>query len=90
MVNIPPTPVGWRQVDWETHCRIKQAREEHARLWAASTPPVTIDQVLAWLPPSIREEFDCEAGPHQWLGTTVPGKAMAQFCKLCNRRRWRV
>src|SRR5688572_11370444 len=43
-----PTPVGWRRVDWETHCLLKEAREEHEQLWAASHPPVTIDQVLLY------------------------------------------
>lgn len=49
---------------------------------AGEEPPVTIDQILQWLPPWVAQEFTCPAGPHRWQ--VVGGR---QYCMNCPAHR---
>lgn len=54
------------------------------------TAPIRLDQVLAWLPPSIADDFTCANGPHEWRGAEVNIiglEGVHQFCLHCPAHR---
>lgn len=47
----------------------------------------TLEQVLEWLPPHIVADFDCPAGPHDWLDAVTAAGNTYRWCRNCTRMR---